>query len=100
MSSFRKAAPKPAVEAEKSVVEFKTRLAKNVFNILFNQEQPQKNQLFKPGRMAFLWDLDDELGNWETPTTLIRSKAELRSEEVFLFFFFHTARVKVKMPVQ
>lgn len=74
------------MELEKNVVEFKTRLAKNVYNLLFNHEQPQKNQLFRPGRMAFLWDLDDELGNWETPTTLIRSKAELRSDEVVFFF--------------
>ncbi|OWA54405.1 putative Protein Red [Hypsibius exemplaris] len=81
LAKGKKVPAKPVVEPEKGVVEFKTRMAKNVYNQLFNQERPQKNQLFKPGRMAFLWDLDDELGNWETPTTLIRSKAELRSEE-------------------
>lgn len=31
--------------------------------------------------MAFLWDLDDEMGNWETPTTILRSKAELRQDD-------------------
>lgn len=83
LSSNRKPAQKHSAETEKTP-EFKTRMAKNVFNILFNQETPLKNQFFIPGRMAFLWDLDDEFGNWETPTTLLRSKAELRTDDVTL----------------
>ncbi|XP_055340106.1 protein Red-like [Paramacrobiotus metropolitanus] len=73
--------PATKLSEQDKTPEFKTRLAKNVYNILFNQEIPQRNQFFIPGRMAFLWDLDDEFGNWETPTTLLRSKAELRQEE-------------------
>ncbi|GAU98681.1 hypothetical protein RvY_09795 [Ramazzottius varieornatus] len=75
----KKEGPK-VVEADKDP-EFKTRMAKNIYNILFKREVPQKNQFFRPGRMAFLWDLDDEMGNWETPTTILRSKAELRQDD-------------------
>ncbi|KAI8618834.1 RED-like protein N-terminal region-domain-containing protein [Chytriomyces sp. MP71] len=37
---------------------------------------PQKNELFRAGRMAFCWDLRGD----DIPTTVIRSKAEVKDE--------------------
>ncbi|MEQ2208062.1 hypothetical protein XENOCAPTIV_024210, partial [Xenoophorus captivus] len=41
----------------------------------------ERNELFLPGRMAYVVDLDDEFTDTDIPTTLIRSKADCPSME-------------------
>lgn len=43
----------------------------------------ERNELFLPGRMAYVVDLDDEFTDTDIPTTLIRSKADCPSMEVW-----------------
>lgn len=75
-----------AKEQEKKEVEkkkeeeatFKTRLARNIvqnFEIM-TSKKVRRNELFAPGRMAYVIELDDE-NDADIPTTLIRSKADV-----------------------
>ncbi|UYV61010.1 IK [Cordylochernes scorpioides] len=41
-----------------------------------SNEAPEKKDLFLPGRMAYVIDLDDEFAESDIPTTLLRSKAD------------------------
>lgn len=50
--------------------------------MLFRSGQIERNELFLPGRMAYVVDLDDEFTDTDIPTTLIRSKADCPSMEV------------------
>lgn len=50
--------------------------------MLFRPGQIERNELFLPGRMAYVVDLDDEFTDTDIPTTLIRSKADCPSMEV------------------
>jgi len=43
---------------------------------------PDRNELFLPGRMAYVVDLEDDLAESDIPMTLIRSKADCPSLEV------------------
>ncbi|CAJ0940129.1 unnamed protein product, partial [Ranitomeya imitator] len=52
-------------------IEFKTRLGKSV---LHKGKAYERNELFLPGRMAYVVDLDDEYADTDIPTTLIRAK--------------------------
>lgn len=62
--------------------KFKTILGRNVFNIVqaHRSKKIERNELFAPGRMAFVIDLEEENGETDIPTTLIRSKADLPAE--------------------
>lgn len=62
-------------------IEFKTRLGRNIFRVVFRSGQIERNELFLPGRMAYVVDLDDEFTDTDIPTTLIRSKADCPSME-------------------
>nr|XP_058133211.1 protein Red-like [Dasypus novemcinctus] len=62
-------------------IEFKTHLGRNVYNILFKSKAYEWNELFLPGRMAYVVDLADESADTDIPTTLIRSKADCPSTE-------------------
>lgn len=62
---------------------------RNIFRVVFRSGQIERNELFLPGRMAYVVDLDDEFTDTDIPTTLIRSKADCPSMEVQLYF--HTA---------
>uniref|UniRef100_A0A4W4FTV2 IK cytokine n=1 Tax=Electrophorus electricus TaxID=8005 RepID=A0A4W4FTV2_ELEEL len=62
-------------------IEFKTRLGRNVYRILFKGRQTERNELFLPGRMAYVVDLEDEYADTDIPTTLIRSKADCPTME-------------------
>jgi IK cytokine len=42
----------------------------------------ERNELFAPGRMAYVIELDDELAESDIPTTLIRSRADCPGLEV------------------
>ncbi|XP_062503070.1 protein Red-like [Corticium candelabrum] len=69
-----------AAKAKKEVsdekVEFRTTVAKGVYRALFQSMPPERNDLFQPGRMAYIVDLDDDYAESDIPTTLIRSKAD------------------------
>uniref|UniRef100_A0A3Q3APC2 IK cytokine n=1 Tax=Kryptolebias marmoratus TaxID=37003 RepID=A0A3Q3APC2_KRYMA len=62
-------------------IEFKTRLGRNIFRVIFRSGVQERNELFLPGRMAYVVDLDDEFTDTDIPTTLIRSKADCPSME-------------------
>ncbi|KAL5292571.1 IK family protein [Megaselia abdita] len=59
--------------------EFKSVMAKNINNFISSSRTRQivRNDLFLPGRMAYVIDLDDENNDTDIPTTLMRSKAEI-----------------------
>ncbi|MEQ2305409.1 hypothetical protein AMECASPLE_037527, partial [Ameca splendens] len=62
-------------------IEFKTRLGRNIYRVVFRSGVSERNELFLPGRMAYVVDLDDEFTDTDIPTTLIRSKADCPSME-------------------
>ncbi|KAK2827769.1 hypothetical protein Q7C36_018695 [Tachysurus vachellii] len=62
-------------------IEFKTRLGRNIYRILFKGRHIERNELFLPGRMAYVVDLEDEYADTDIPTTLIRSKADCPTME-------------------
>uniref|UniRef100_A0A803JS24 IK cytokine n=1 Tax=Xenopus tropicalis TaxID=8364 RepID=A0A803JS24_XENTR len=77
---------KPQKETKKdedpeNKIEFKTRLGRNVYRMLFKPKAYERNELFLPGRMAYVVDLDDEYADTDIPTTLIRSKADCPTME-------------------
>jgi IK cytokine len=57
--------------------QFTTKLGRNVFRVLFRSAVPERNELFVPGRMAYVMDLEEEYAESDIPTTLIRSKADV-----------------------
>lgn len=61
---------------------FRTKLARNIYRTLFQTTLPERNELFAPGRMAFVFDLEDEYAESDIPTTVIRSKADVPLSEV------------------
>ncbi|CAH2275859.1 Red [Pelobates cultripes] len=77
---------KPQKETKKdedpeNKIEFKTRLGRNIYRNLFKGKAYERNELFLPGRMAYVVDLDDEYADTDIPTTLIRSKADCPTME-------------------
>uniref|UniRef100_A0A3Q1CK14 IK cytokine n=1 Tax=Amphiprion ocellaris TaxID=80972 RepID=A0A3Q1CK14_AMPOC len=54
---------------------------RNIYRTVFRSGLPERNELFLPGRMAYVVDLDDEFTDTDIPTTLIRSKADCPSME-------------------
>ncbi|KAJ9589622.1 hypothetical protein L9F63_017207 [Diploptera punctata] len=66
---------------EEEEMQFKTKLGRNVYRALFKSKTAEKNELFAPGRMAYVIDLEDELAESDIPTTLIRSRADVPSLE-------------------
>jgi len=53
-----------------------TVVGKNIVRTLFQPEIPKQNELFFPGRMAYVMDLEDETES-DIPTTTIRSKTDV-----------------------
>nr|XP_002129642.1 protein Red [Ciona intestinalis] len=62
--------------------EINNKMAKNVFRTLFQTKLPQRNETFLPGRMAYVFELEDDYAESDIPTTLIRSKADCPNLEV------------------
>ncbi|KAJ3412282.1 hypothetical protein HDV05_000993 [Chytridiales sp. JEL 0842] len=61
--------------------KFKSKLAEQVYNLAIIQPKekpPLKNELFFPGRMAFAWNLSDGVAADDVPTTVIRSRTDVR----------------------
>ena len=74
-STTTAAAAQPA-EDTKAKHEIKSTLARNIHRALFDKNLPERNELFAPGRMAYVVDLEDEFGESDVPTTVIRSKTD------------------------
>lgn len=64
---------------EANNMTIKTAMAKNIYNLVQarRSKEIQRIDLFAPGRMAYVIDLEDEMGESDIPTTLIRSKFEV-----------------------
>ncbi|XP_060806565.1 protein Red [Amyelois transitella] len=77
-------APVEPVKEKKEVVEeemqFTTAMGKNIFNMILEQKSKKipRNELFGPGRMAYVVELEEETAlDSDIPTTLTRSKADV-----------------------
>ncbi|XP_073252869.1 protein Red-like [Porites lutea] len=57
-------------------IEFTTKLGQKIYKTLFRSRPAERNELFQPGRMAYVFDVEDEYAESDIPTTLIRSKAD------------------------
>ncbi|KAJ3167128.1 hypothetical protein HDU88_002465 [Geranomyces variabilis] len=75
------------IHGDGGVATFDSVLAANIYDIAItraNEKPPARNEMFIPGRMAFLWefgtvdDVGDYLPTSDVPTTVIRSKADLK----------------------
>lgn len=62
-------------------MDFRTKMGRNIYRQLFCRKLPERNELFLPGRMAYVVDLEDDFTESDVPTTLIRSKADCPSLE-------------------
>lgn len=75
---------KPKQEKEEDIedmINFRTKLGRNVFRTIFGTKRPERNELYMPKRMAYVYDLEDEFNETDIPTTLIRSKADCPTQE-------------------
>lgn len=61
----------------------KSKKADIILKTIFNRNLPERNELFIPGRLAYQYDLTNEFPENEAPTTIIRSKAECPSLDVY-----------------
>lgn len=75
-------APEAPPQKESVFDTINSKMAKNVYRILFQKQIPFRNEAFLPGRMAYVFDLEDEFSESDLPTTLIRSKADCPNLEV------------------
>ncbi|KAH0549209.1 protein Red [Cotesia glomerata] len=77
--------PKEKVKEKKEVEKkpeetlFKTKVGRNIHKIITTMKSKtvERNELFTPGRMAYVIELEDENAEVDIPTTLIRSKADV-----------------------
>jgi len=76
VNKAKDAARKESREESSCGVEVKSVMAKNIHRLLFCTELPEKNQLFAPGRMAYVVELEDEFVESDVPTTVVRSKVD------------------------
>lgn len=70
---------KPEPEKKDDEMQFKTKMGRSVYKTIMTMKskQVERNELFTPGRMAYVIELDDENADVDIPTTLIRSKADV-----------------------
>merc|ERR1711953_1609558 len=64
------------LEAKEDLMQLRHPMAKNLNRILFEQEIPKNIDNFLEGRMAYVFELEDEYAESDIPTTLMRSKAD------------------------
>jgi len=67
-------------DENKSDVDCRTVMGKNIMRQMFKPEVPKINELFLPGRMAYVMDLEED-GETDIPTTSIRSKQDVINNE-------------------
>ena len=63
-------------DEESGITECRTTMGKNLMRLVFNPDGPKSNELFMPGRMAYVMDLEED-GESDIPTTSIRSKKDV-----------------------
>ncbi|KAJ2940262.1 hypothetical protein O0L34_g11831 [Tuta absoluta] len=71
---------KEAAAAAEDELQFKTDIGKNVFNFILEHKNKKvsRNEMFAPGRMAYVVELEEEgTIDSDIPTTLTRSKADV-----------------------
>ncbi|KAL0867790.1 hypothetical protein ABMA27_008497 [Loxostege sticticalis] len=71
---------KEPVVMQEEEMQFKTQMGKNIFNMMLEQRNKKvtRNELFAPGRMAYVVELEEEgTIDSDIPTTLTRSKADV-----------------------
>lgn len=70
---------KKEVERKEEEMQFKTKIGRNIHKTLtvMRSKHIERNELYCPGRMAYVIELDDENADADIPTTLIRSKADV-----------------------
>lgn len=82
-------------EVEETVVSneaprFMTGLGERIYKAAFSEKPiaPNKTDLFTPGRMAYVFELADEMGEYTNafalPTTIIRSRNDLEDEGLLI----------------
>lgn len=57
-------------------IEFVSLQGRKIFKAALGGKPPQRNELFFPGRMAYVFNVEDDFEDSEIPTTTIRSKAD------------------------
>ncbi|CAH1975291.1 unnamed protein product [Acanthoscelides obtectus] len=74
---------KEAQKKEEDEMKFKTKIGRSIYHTvnMLKSRHIEKHELFIPGRMAYVIDLDDE-AETDIPTTLIRSIADVPSFEL------------------
>merc|ERR1711993_166644 len=65
------------LEAKEDLMALRHPLAKNINRVLFETDIPKNIENFLDGRMAYVFELEDEYAESDIPTTLMRSKAGL-----------------------
>ncbi|CAG8460706.1 8042_t:CDS:2 [Diversispora eburnea] len=73
-------------EESQETLKINSRLARNIYEIAIveaKKKPPKENELFVAGRMAYVFELDDDKDNrsdaFAIPTTIIRSKADINN---------------------
>merc|ERR1711990_1325765 len=64
------------LEAKEDLMALRHPLAKNINRVLFETDIPKNIENFLDGRMAYVFELEDEYAESDIPTTLMRSKAD------------------------
>ncbi|XP_065669193.1 protein Red isoform X2 [Hydra vulgaris] len=62
-------------------IEFQSITGRKIHKAALSNKPPARNELFLPKRMAYVFNLDDELDDSDIPTTYIRSKADCPAVE-------------------
>jgi len=57
-------------------VDFVSVQGRKIYKAAIGNKPPQRNELFHPGRMAYVFNVEDDYEDSEIPTTTIRSKAD------------------------
>lgn len=73
---------KDPLKKDDDEMQFKTKIGRSIYNTIcaIKSRHIEKSEMFAPGRMAYVIDLDDD-AETDIPTTLIRSKAEVPAVE-------------------
>lgn len=57
----------------------RSNMTRSIVRTIFKPDLPKCNELFFPGRMAYIIDLEEDLVESDIPTTTIRSKADVEA---------------------
>ncbi|KAA0183777.1 IK cytokine down-regulator of HLA II [Fasciolopsis buskii] len=70
------AKPEMNKESGEDSMQVRTRMAANICDLLFGERPLERNDYFRPGRMAYRIELEDDSVDFEVPATVIRSKSD------------------------